>query len=652
MVQLPDQPHLLETMTKPILEGSRPKIQDSRLKIQNSLHPRSCILDLVPSTFLVPCILCLVFIFSYSSETSLRASSISSPELDKKSVWVFFTDKGTFREGDLRAAVDQCASRLPTRTGARRQKAQGRTMDISDLPVFQPYIGGVLQLGATLRVTSRWLNGVTVEVPHDAVPQILQLPYIEAVEPIATYRRSRSKTQDPRLKTEAQQQSRPRYAPGIQYPVHAYGTSATQIQQIHVDALHNRGYHGEGITIAILDTGFDLSHEAFRNIRVLAQYDFVNGDGETSDHPPADDIGQDNHGTEVLSIIAGNSPGNLMGVAYAAEYLLAKTERVSLRGAMFEQQVEEDWWVAGLEWAELNGADVVSSSLGYSDWYTYSDIDGATAKTTIAANMAVQKGVIIVVSAGNEGKSRDWPYISAPADGLHIIAVGAVDSGGRLADFSSIGPTYDGRIKPDVVAMGENSYVVDPNSVDAYREADGTSMATPLVAGTAALLLQALNSPESSSAKRELYGPKDIAKLLKYTASHALSPDNRYGWGIINAEAAYRYGTSPDLMEELDDWNPGTQVFYPHRSAIVYPNPVRRSSLMSRLNIQSLEPMESIEIYSISGLLIHRRDTAGARFSIWDLRSDNGEEVAGGIYFCVIKSSTGNIELIKMAVID
>lgn len=577
--------------------------------------------------------------FSYSSGASpsmpdARHSILAAQsQHPAASVWAFFTDKGASREDNLRSIMDQYASRLPARTRARRQRTQGRAMDASDLPVFQPYIDGVLQLGATLRITSRWLNGVTVEVSDSVIPEILGLPYVKSVEPVATYKRQRH--------GQRESHPRPHRAPGG--ALENYGMSVTQIQQIHADVLHSKGYHGEGVTIALLDTGFDLSHEALRNVRVLAEYDFVNGDGETSDNPPEDDIGQDDHGTQVLSIIAGSSPGDFIGVAYGAQYLLAKTEKISHKGAMFEHEIEEDWWVAGLEWAELNGADVVNSSLGYSDWYSYSDMDGMTAKTTIAADMAVQKGLVVVVSAGNEGKSQDWPYISAPADGFHVIAVGAVNSRGELADFSSTGPTYDGRIKPDVVAMGDDTYVVDPNSADGYRKADGTSMATPLVAGTAALLLQALP---------DLRGPGELAKLLKYTATHALSPDNRWGWGIINAEAALRYGESPQLVQELSDWDPTGAISHPRR-VTVYPNPVRHSSSAGRLNIHSPEPMDSIRIYSISGVLIYeRQDMGSARFSIWNLKNEYGHEVANGIYICIIKSSAGRVDVRKIAVID
>ncbi len=506
-------------------------------------------------------------------------------------------------------------------------------MNDSDLPVFQPYIDEVLQLGATLRIASRWLNGITVEMSISATEQILQLPFVRSVEPVITYKRSGLKIRD-------SGQSRQSHAPGTQYSV--YGMSATQIQQIRVDALHDEGYHGEGIVIALLDTGFDLSHEAFQNINVIAEYDFVNEDDKTSDHPPEDDIGQDDHGTEVLSVIAGNSPGNLIGVAYAAGYLLAKTERISYEGMMFEEKIEEDWWVAGLEWAELNGADVVSSSLGYSDWYSYNDMDGVTARTTIAADIAVEKGIVVVVSAGNEGKSGDWPYISAPADGHGVLAVGAVDSVGTLADFSSIGPTYDGRIKPDVVAMGDGTYVVSPNSNDRYHRADGTSLATPLVAGTVALLLQAL--PDTDD-------PKTLIKLLKYTATRALSPDNHYGWGMINAEAAFKYGIYPYLMEELEGWEPvGTIPDF--RNVTVYPNPIRRNSSSGRLTIYSPETIKDIRIYSLSGLLIYeRQDMVNARSLVWDLRNQHGQAVTSGIYLCVIRNSAGATIVKKIAII-
>ncbi len=607
--------------------------------------------------FLLTLLLC-AGIFLYLPERDSRTSgamrwfgtqysatdTASASETSKKHLWIFFTDKGNPSQVSSNVSEYQYKAQLPIKTRLRRQRAQGNAISNSDLPVFKPYIEGVLKLGTTLRVTSRWLNAVSVEAPYSLIPRISKLPYVKSIEPVTTYKRRRTRNST----FESGELRHPRYAPGIQQSTPSgehllYGMSAIQIQQIRADFLHEKGYDGSGITIGILDTGFDLSHEALRNVRVRAEYDFVNGDGETSDEPPDDDIGQDDHGTEVLSIICGNSPGNFMGVAPGADYLLAKTERVSYRGTEFEHDIEEDWWIAGLEWSEERGADIVSSSLGYSDWYSYSDLDGATAKTTVAANTAVEKGMVIVVSAGNEGKSIDWPYISAPADGFHVIAVGAVNYAGDIADFSSIGPTYDGRIKPDVVALGDDAYVVDPNSIDGYRKADGTSMATPLAAGTVALLMQAIP---------DLNEPKHIVKLLKYTASRALSPDNHYGWGIINAEAALRYGTSPGFEEELKNWDPNGAITS-FDQVIAYPNPIRRGSSRGGLTIYSPEGIESIKIYSISGSLIYeRQDTDNSKFLIWDLENNHGQKVANGVYICVIKSPTGAVNTRKIAIID
>lgn len=575
-------------------------------------------------------------------------SEIVPSEAAKKIVWVFFKDKGFSYKDDLKTAMDNYKNQMPAKAILRRQKPVNR-LGISDLPVFAPYIEGVLQHGAKLRVASKWLNGITVEVPDSSIPQILKLPYIRSIEPVVTYRRIRSRMQDTRLKIEGMKRGHLQYAPTLsdtgveQSAEDRYGMSAAQIQQIHVNALHDRDYHGEGVIVALLDTGFDLSHKALRNIRVLAKYDFVNGDYETSDEPPEDDIGQSDHGTEVLSIIAGYNPGEFIGAAYAADYLLAKTERVSSNGVFFEEEIEEDWWVAGLEWAEFNGADIVSSSLGYSDWYSYSDMNGATAKTTIAANMAVEKGMTVIVSVGNEGKSSDWPYMSAPADGIYVIAVGAVNYMGEVTDFSSIGPTYDGRIKPDLVAMGDDDYVVDPNSTDEYRKADGTSMATPLVAGAAALLIQALP---------DLDGPKELVKLLKHTATQASSPDNRYGWGLVDAEAAFEFGASPRSMEELKKWDPnGTASISQHLS--IYPNPVRRGSTAGRISISSPEPIESVRIYSLSGTLVfEKQDMNGAKLFVWDLKNQYGHKVANGIYFCAVRRIDGALDSGKIAVMD
>jgi subtilisin family serine protease len=570
---------------------------------------------------------------AFASQSDHTISSLNGITGGEERVWVMFSDKGL--------ADGYNVKDLPDKTRLRREKTQGSAFDELDLPVFQPYVDGVIQLGAALCVSSRWLNGVTVIANDEVLKNISKLPYVKSIEPVVTYKISYPKQQQlPAPITVTPFTAPPETSSS---PEKYYGMSAIQITQIHIDALHDSGYHGEGVTIALLDTGFNLSHVALRNVQVLAKHDFINNDDDVSDEPPVDDIGQDDHGTEVLAIIAGNDPGMFVGVAYAASYLLAKTEKVSDNGITFEKQIEEDWWVAGIEWAELNGADIVSSSLGYTDWYTYSDMNGRTAKTTIAANIAVEKGITVVVSAGNEGKSNEWPYISAPSDGFDVVAVGAVNENGEIADFSSIGPTYDGRIKPDLVAMGEGTYTVDPGNVNGYRKANGTSMATPLVAGTIALLKQAL--PEISK-------PKTLIKLLKYTASRSLNPDNKYGWGLVNAETAYNYAKFPGSIKDLNNWDPTGPASDTHE-LYIYPNPIRPNISKPILNIHSSKSMRNVRIYSISGSLIYQRqELDDAKFLTWNLKNDYNQKVASGVYICIIEYSDGTVEKRGVAVIE
>lgn len=274
----------------------------------------------------------------------------------------------------------------------------------------------------------------------------------------------------------------------------------------------------------MLDTGFRKSHQAFRNARLLAEWDFVNGDGDVQQDLSDPNDYSDAHGTGTWSVLGGFSPGQLFGPAYGADFLLAKTETTS-----FERPIEEDYWVAGIEWAESLGAEVISSSLGYTDWYTFADMDGRTAVTTRAADRAVSLGVVVVNAAGNE-RDEPWGHIIAPADGFGVVAVGAVNAGGRIAPFSSPGPTFDGRTKPEVCALGVDDWMAanGADGSDTYGRASGTSFATPLVAGAVALILEAHRD----------WTPRRVRSALLGTAERNLRPDNNYGWGIIDATSA------------------------------------------------------------------------------------------------------------------
>jgi hypothetical protein len=306
-----------------------------------------------------------------------------------------------------------------------------------------------------------------------------------------------------------------------------YGAAADQLRQIRVPYLHDLGFTGRGVLVCLLDTGFYRDHESLRDLPVVAERDFVFGDNDTQRDPSSPEDYSDSHGTAVWSALGGNGPGHVVGPAYGASFLLAKTE--DLR---YELPIEEDHWVAAVEWADSAGADVVSSSLSYTVFddgsrYSFDDLDGDTAVTTIAADRAASLGIAVVIAAGNYG-STSWGHIGTPADGDSVIAVGAVDASGAIASFSSPGPTADGRIKPEVCARGVATACASNATPSSYGSSSGTSLSTPLVAGVAALLLEA--NPTWAGA--------DVREALMATADRASSPDNRHGWGIVDAFAA------------------------------------------------------------------------------------------------------------------
>ena len=436
---------------------------------------------------------------------------------DTFKVWVFFTDKGITNETAYRQALQAHERTLTARARLRRQRRRSDgPVDFLDLPLYGPYVRRVASEGAVVLGRSRWLNAVSISASAGVIRRMTQWSFVQRITPVSVFRRPIPTGIPDVVSTR-------RLTPATTDSLD-YGPSATQLRQIHVPTLHALGYSGRTVTIAMLDTGYRLAHVAFDSlrVRVIAERDFVNGDNQTEDDLSQDFPGQHNHGTETLSAIGGYVPGELIGPAYGADYILAKTETIS-----FEHQVEEDWWVQAVEWADSLGADVVSSSLGYIDWYQYSDMDGQTAVTTQAAAAAASRGIVVVNAMGNEGQSS-WQKMIAPADAEGVVTVGAVDSTGHRASFSSKGPTFDGRIKPDVVAMGVAVRVVNPASTDGYIRINGTSFSTPLTAGLVALLLEA--QPD--------WTPGQILAALQTTASQSTAPDTLIGYGVVNGRNA------------------------------------------------------------------------------------------------------------------
>lgn len=433
-------------------------------------------------------------------------------------VWVFFTDKGVLDQASFDARAAEVT--LTDKVIARRKKTGKQAIVFADLPPVPNYIDQVVSLGGKLRRVSRWLNAASFELSLNRLDAIASLQFVARIEPMLTFKRENATVQLSRHES---------MEPSVASPdALNYGPSQGQLDQINVPVVHDQGLHGEGVTLAIFDTGYRKSHEAFANHysegRVLAEWDFVFDDGETANEPE-DWTSQWNHGTLIWSTSGGLADGHVYGPAYKANFLLAKTEDVRS-----ETQVEEDNWVAALEWADTLGADVITTSLGYSDWYTYEDMDGATATTTIAANTCASLGIVLCNSMGNSGPSAGT--LSAPADAHNILACGAVYSSGTIASFSSRGPTYEGRTKPEVCAQGVATACATSTSDNSYGTASGTSLSTPLVAGVACLMVQA--HPE--------FPPELIRQAMMETADNAATPNNTYGWGIIDALASTGWG--------------------------------------------------------------------------------------------------------------
>jgi subtilisin family serine protease len=430
-------------------------------------------------------------------------------------------------------ALADAAQRITPRALARRAKAArerselGRLaaspplLDDRDLPPDPTYIAAVAARGGAVRTRSSWLNAVSVAAPAESLARIQALPFVAEVRPVARESWDEAPSADTASGADGVTDAGASADAGGDFNA---GPSFLQIDMLHIPEVHAMGDHGEGVLICVLDSGFELDHEAFRQLEVRSERDFVNGDDDPSYDPRTDVPTQSVHGTAVLSTIAGYVPGKLIGPAYRAEYLLGMTERIGS-----ELPVEEDYWCAGIEWAEAQGADIVTSSLSYHNWYHWRDLDGRTAVATRAANLALTRGVLVVNAIGNEGPKQG--SIGAPADAPGAISVGAVNGIGNLAGFSSVGPTYDRRVKPDVVAPGVAVFTALARTHDRYARVNGTSFSTPLVAGCAALVLSA--HPD--------WGPEAVRDALAMSASRAGQPDNQYGWGIVNARDAVLY---------------------------------------------------------------------------------------------------------------
>lgn len=521
-------------------------------------------------------------------------------------VWVTFTDKDISGEADLESRLDALAVALDPHARARRARTfRGRPVDVHDLPVATRYVDALTLAGAEIVRSSRWLNAVSVRCTPAVLRHVASLPFVHAITPVRG-------TSGPRLTRTPEPP-----APGTersQGDPFDYGASRDQLAEINVVEAHTTGLSGSGVRVASLDTGFEHTHPAFQNIvsdgRLLAQWDFINDDAETMNEA-ADDPSQHTHGTATWSTLGGFVEGEVVGPAFGATFLLAKTEDVTS-----ETPIEEDNWIAAAEWADTNGADVISTSLGYNDWYTYADMDGETAPITIAADIAVGRGIVVCTSAGNQG-TTEWFYITAPADGDSVLTVGAVDENNAVADFSSRGPTADGRIKPEVVARGAGTYCALPGP--GYFFLNGTSLSCPLVAGAVALILEA----------HPTWDPGTVRAALLSTADNAATPNNDRGWGRIDVMAAI---STPVVSAP-------TVSVPPPPSLVARPNPAG-PSVRFRLDPPAGADALELTLFDVHGRAVRTWSLTGNRSEVdWDTRDDGGRPVANGVY--VVRMNAG-----------
>ncbi len=436
---------------------------------------------------------------------------------------IYFTDKGFDSRLGLSKTSEvykEAVNSLSKKAVDRRKKDMGDDfITYDDIPIYKNYLDELSLLGIKIVHKLNWFNAASAYLTQDQINLLQKLPFIKSIEAVKKlYYKDPIEFSDSLSKTAL-----------IDSNIN-YGNSLTQLQLSDVPVVHSRGIYGDGVIIGILDSGFDWKrHESLKNRKVIAEYDFVFNDSVTANQP-GDALDQDRHGTLIFSLIAGYVDSVMIGPAFNSSFILAKTEDVRS-----ETHVEEDNYAAALIWMESLGVDITTSSLGYNTFdsggsYTYADMNGKTTIVTKAAELAFERGVSTFTAAGNEGQTS-WKYITAPADGFNIIAVGAVDRFGNKAGFSSIGPTSDGRIKPEIVAMGVSDFGAVAGTVSSYTYANGTSTSTPISSGIGALLLS--SSPHLTNTQ--------IRDIILKTASNTSTPNNQIGYGIISASKAVEF---------------------------------------------------------------------------------------------------------------
>lgn len=555
-----------------------------------------------------------VQISAQSDMTKLSAKVINAVNSGAQSldVWIDLTDKGN-ETAYLMANPDLYL----TQKSIERRKKYGIAINYTDLPLNDSYVSALEEKGAVIRKKSKWLNAVSASIKVSDLSRFTSLSFVKKIDLIAKMKSDKPKSFEEPLPELSKSGNTGNPVP--QYNLN-YGESLAQLEISQIPAVHDLGYAGQGITIAMMDAGFNkLSHEVFDSMNVAHTWDFVNNDPDVGDGG----MGNGTHGTYTLSAIGSYKQGILVGPAYRSTYLLAKTENTDS-----ETPIEEDNWIAAAEWADSLGADITSTSLVYLDFdppyvsYTWQDMDGNTPRITRGADLAVSKGIAVFNSAGNYGFNSDHNTIAAPADGDSVITIGSVTIDGLRSGFSSVGNTVDGRTKPDLMARGSSVISASPSSNSSYTYTSGTSLSCPIAAGAGALLLQA----------RPHLTPIQLRDALKANATNSNTPNREYGWGIIKLLDAIN--NTPSSNKDEEPAAPGTFVLKGN-----YPNPFNPSTRI-RFEVGVTADLK-LEVYNTSGELIAVLANQTFSAGVYEYNF-NAQGLSSGVYLVRLSNLTEN----------
>ncbi len=555
-------------------------------------------------TGIIPMILVLLTlgIFTISEAASQELNAYFENTAPDK-YRVTFTDKN-----NTGYSIDKPGEFLSPASIERRQK-QGIHVTEADLPVNPAYVNQLREYGATVLNVSKWFNSATIEVSDSTIlERIASLPFINNQTAL-----KKTTGESPEFIAQTMEIT--------DFDESDYGNSWLQIAVHNGHYLHRAGFTGEGITIAVLDAGFSNAdtlsffNRLFENDLILGTRDFVE---------PGNDVYREaTHGMSVLSIIGGYSSEELIGTAPDAAFWLLRTE-----DGRSEYIIEEDNWISAAEFADSAGAYVINTSLGYSVFndtlqnHVYTDMDGNTTRVSRAADMAAARGMMVIVSAGNQGNSK-WKYITAPADGDSILTVGAVDRSGVIATFSSRGPSSDGEVKPNVVSIGQGVYVgnVDGN----IRPGNGTSYSAPVITGLTACLWQA--NPDAKA--------REIFQAIIESSDRYNNPDYEYGYGLPDFHLANML-----LKAKKQTTEPNTRI-------TAFPNPF--SDQLFIFFSEAVDSPVNIRLFDIAGKQLFQKTYPALTDRYYLVIENEFTILRKGVYIIRIEAGklSGNSKLIK-----